>query len=150
MLRFYTMLFSPDRRYVFIANPKTATTSIEARLLELDARLMRNEVVLSDGSRRPLRKHATAQDVADVLGDEASNYTFVAFVRDPIATALSKYFYYRMGRGFRRSSNGRAPLGLRARVFFCALDSICRLGRPLSLQGVQHVRRGQERRAARP
>ena len=38
-----------------------------------------------------------------MMGARMADYTVVAFVRDPVSTVVSKYFYYKVGRGAQRA-----------------------------------------------
>lgn len=110
------MLISTERRFVFIAVPKTATTSIERRLMQVDSQIRRNQVPTPSGDWVKVHKHATSRQVADLLGPMARDYTFVAFVREPTSVVVSKYFYYCTGRGFVRSTKTNAMPALVRRV----------------------------------
>jgi hypothetical protein len=87
------VLLSTTHNFLFIATPKTATSSIEDALESYH-----------DPLRAPeLGKHALAMEAVDVLGEQAlaSLYKF-AFVRNPYSWM---YSWYR----FRRRSNLASP-----------------------------------------
>lgn len=97
------MLISEARKFIYIAVPKTGSTSIESHLVSLDPNIQRNRVPLPDGTWAPVHKHARAVELKSKMGDLLSEYTVVAFIRDPVSTAVSKYYHYRLGRGRQRA-----------------------------------------------
>lgn len=97
------MLISEDRKFIFLAVPKTGTTSIESHLQKLDPNIQRNAVLLPDGSWAAVHKHARAAEIYDLMGTNMKNFSVIAFVRDPTTTVISKYYYYKMGRGAERA-----------------------------------------------
>ncbi len=105
------MLFSEEKRFVFVAVPKTGTTAIQTRLREIDPDIRRNEVLDAAGNWRPMPSHATASEIRAVMGSRAADYVFVAFFRDPMEAIRSKYYFYRNGRPARQVRTG--PITLR-------------------------------------
>lgn len=119
------MLFSETKKFVFIAVPKTGTTSIELEMRRLDPDILRNEMVFPDGSIRKVNKHITLRDVQKILGNKASEYRYFAFMREPVDHTISRYYYYANGRGRQRYESravrkGRLP-SLGAKVWFARL-----------------------------
>lgn len=119
------MLFSEARKFVFIAVPKTGTTSIELEMRRLDPEILRNEMVLPDGNTRRVNKHITLREVQRILGDKADEYRYFGFVREPVDHAISRYHYYAIGRGRERFEarairKGRLP-SLGVKVWFARL-----------------------------
>ena len=121
------MLFSKDKRFVFVAVPKTGTTAIEERLLKIDPTLRHNEVATASGQWRNVPTHATAAEIRAIMGSQADNFTFVAFFRDPCEAIRSKYFFYRNGRPAqmlatgglvvrKRPRDGKVSIGLALRI----------------------------------
>lgn len=93
------MLMSTQRKFVFIEVPKTGTSAIAKRLLQVDPGLQRDVIHYPDQSDEPVASsHITAKRMRELLGTEAENYIFVGFLRDPIDLLISKYFYYKVGR----------------------------------------------------
>ncbi|RYH08141.1 hypothetical protein [Tropicimonas sp. IMCC6043] len=124
------MIWNGKRGYVFVEVPKTGTSAIASRLLEIDPEARRGEVVRRDGRRVALPVHAAATEIRRALGDEAGDYTFIAFLRDPVELMVSKYHFYRSGRASERSDRGDGGLGLKLRVAFARATPItlwCRL-----------------------
>lgn len=101
------MLFHPVKKFVFISTPKTGTTSIEDHITSVDPDTWLNNMPDETGAPRRVRKHITARHARDLLGDRAREFTFIAFIRDPAETALSKYFYYRQGEPYQKWQAGR-------------------------------------------
>lgn len=119
------MLFSQSKKFVFIAVPKTGTTSIEQELRRIDPDILRNKMVFPDGTIRPVNKHITLRDAQAILGEAAGDYRYFAFVREPFDHSISRYHYYANGRGYERfkkrsvSASHLPALGLR--VYFARL-----------------------------
>lgn len=105
------MLYSEKRKFVFVAVPKTGTTSIEKRLKEVDQDLMHNAVLNAAGDRVPLSTHATALEIRKAMESRAECVTFVAFLRDPRDIVVSKYYFYRTGRAARKQGLAKARTG---------------------------------------
>ena len=97
------MLISEARKFIYIAVPKTGSTSIESHLVSLDPTIQRNRVPQPDGTWASVNKHARAVDVQSKMGSLMRDYTTVAFIRDPISTVVSKYHHYRSGRAAQRA-----------------------------------------------
>lgn len=97
------MLISEARKFIFIAVPKTGTTAVESHLMSLDPTLRRNELPGPDGTWVSVHKHVRAAEVKELLGTRMEDYTVVAFIRDPVSSVVSKYRYYKFGRGAQRA-----------------------------------------------
>lgn len=96
------MLYSEDRKFVFVAVPKTGTTAIQRRLREVDPGIRHNMVQDAQGALVKVPTHATALEIRRIMGtDRARQVTFVAFLRDPRDVLVSKYHFYRSGRAAR-------------------------------------------------
>lgn len=118
------MFFSKRLGLLFVAAPKTGSTSVEAYLLQIDPEGERFKITLGDqiiDSRHvasPSLGHATASELRQVLGPRAyeSLNTF-GFVRHPFEKLVSTYFFLQQG-SFRsalkvRSSKNRWGIMLR-------------------------------------
>ncbi|MET1232507.1 MAG: hypothetical protein ABWY52_06620, partial [Candidatus Limnocylindrales bacterium] len=77
------MIISDAHRYVFIEQPHTACTAIQAELCELY------------GGRKMLWKHATWADFLRVATPEQKRYFVFSGIRNPLDEAVSLYFKYR-------------------------------------------------------
>ena len=88
------MIFSKDKKYIYIRVPKTASATISSRLLEIDPNALRNTIVLPNGELMEVHTHTTARQVKQLLGDSFYEYRVVTFVRDPISLIASKYHFY--------------------------------------------------------
>lgn len=119
------MLFSQEKKFVFIAVPKTGTTSLEQELRRLDPDILRNKIVFPDGIIRKVNKHITLREVKKILGNNANQYLYFAFVREPIDHTISRYYFFKNGRARKRYESGsvrkerRAILG--AKVWFARI-----------------------------
>ena len=100
------MLFSAEKKFVFIAVPKTGTTSVEQAWTEFDPSVLRNHLLLPNGQLVQVNKHISLRQVRHLLGKSARQYKFFAFLREPLDHTLSRYFYYANGRGFQRYKRG--------------------------------------------
>ncbi|MEQ8690743.1 MAG: sulfotransferase family 2 domain-containing protein, partial [Pseudomonadales bacterium] len=96
------MLYSENRQFVFVAVPKTGTSTIEAQLRRIDSDLQHNRVRDAEGLWVELQTHATSAQIRATMGARAASFTFVAFLRDPRDVVVSKYYFYRSGRAARK------------------------------------------------
>ena len=101
------MLFSIDHQFIFIAVPRTGTTSAERMFLERDPKLRRNRLPAGNLSFKEVNKHVSIQEIFEELGEEHKDLRYFAFIRDPVDYAISKYFYYLTGRGRKRYVEGK-------------------------------------------
>lgn len=109
------MLYSEDRKFVFVAVPKTGTTALQRRLREVDPGIRHNAVQDAQGTLVKVPTHATASEIRRIMGTErARQVTFVAFLRDPRDVLVSKYHFYRSGRAAR--TQGLAQSGTDAEI----------------------------------
>ena len=99
------MFYSKSLNLLFVACPKTGSTSVEVTLLQLDAAGERYRISLPDHVidstmvATDSLGHATAPELRQVLGDE--NYEklrVIGFVRDPIEKLVSSYYFTRRQR----------------------------------------------------
>ncbi len=98
------MLYSKKLKLLFVACPKTGSTSVEAALLKLDPEGQR--FALEHGGRTYTSAdvdsgslgHATALEFQRILGAEAfATLRVFGFVRDPREKLVSTYFFKRKG-----------------------------------------------------
>lgn len=81
------MIISEKYKFIFIAVPKTATTSIENALSKYGTTIIDRTV---DG------KHKTAKEIREELGEEVWNQYFkFSFVRNPLSWTASWYNFRR-------------------------------------------------------
>jgi len=105
------MIMSKDRKFVFIEVPKTGTSAVAKRLLEVDPTLKRDVVYLPEGTEQVCSTHITASEMRLALGHEAEEYCFIAFLRAPREQMISKYYFYKNGRAKTRIYDGSATFG---------------------------------------
>lgn len=99
------MFYSYENNLLFIAAPKTGSTSVEECLSELIQDGTRFRIDLPDRTitsahvKTPSLGHAKASEFRDVLGSELYQQLKVfGFVRDPIKKVVSSYFFTRNGK----------------------------------------------------
>ena len=99
------MFYSDRLNLLFVACPKTGSTSVAATLLQLDSAGERFRISLPDRTidstmvATDSLGHATALEFRQVLGDEHyRNMRVIGFVRDPIEKLVSTYYFTKKGR----------------------------------------------------
>lgn len=92
------MLIDFKAKKIFIAVPKTGTTSLEHHILSISKKFNRNVLMDNTGKLNSVSKHISISEIKCLLNQEFCNYTFVAIIRDPIDCAISKYRFYKYGR----------------------------------------------------
>ena len=80
------MIISDEHRYLFVEQPRTACTAIQA------------ELVAYYGGRQILDKHATYADFLRVATPEQKGYFVFSGLRDPLDERVSIYHKYRHNR----------------------------------------------------
>lgn len=87
------MIISHSLRFIFISNPKTGTTSIEAALEQYQDEPLLNEV---SKTGYYTRRHMPAHDLRQTIDHSAWNEYFkFSFVRNPWDWFVSSHFYNR-------------------------------------------------------
>lgn len=115
------MVISDKYKYIFLAVPKTGTSSVSMCLLENDSSAERNRVVLQ-GGEVSVPEHITAEELRSLMGAKFQDYRKVAFVRDPYSKILSAYYFYKKGRAADKvASKERRGLKIRMIVFLAKL-----------------------------
>ncbi|MFO7903957.1 MAG: hypothetical protein R6U98_14940 [Pirellulaceae bacterium] len=80
---------------------------MEKHLRQIDPSVIENNVPDPDGCFRRVTKHVTAKKVREIMGNEAEEFLFIAFVRDPAEMIASKYFFYKRGWPRERLNDGK-------------------------------------------
>jgi len=133
------LFFSDKKKILFIAAPKTGSTSVEDILTSRIQDGQRFKIALgerlitSKDVRSPSLGHAKAKEFRDVLGDKHyDDLTVFGFVRDPIEKVVSSYFFTRSGsirQAFSiKSEKARAPQIMKRILAICSARVL-----PLSL-----------------
>ncbi|WP_274475262.1 sulfotransferase family 2 domain-containing protein [Mangrovimonas aestuarii] len=91
------MLFSKTGNFIFIANPKTGTTSFQKSIKKIDHSAIINSYYLDDRAIK-IPEHATADKIKQKLGDQCYNkHKKICFVRHPYEKVVSAYFFLNNG-----------------------------------------------------
>jgi len=89
------MLLSQENKILYVANPKTATTSVQDWLQEQDSTFIKTNHLI-DGKKVVLGEHITAFQACKLLGDEVYNsLNVIGFVRNPEMKIISAYKFYK-------------------------------------------------------
>src|SRR5690554_1899600 len=115
------MIISKKNKFIYLAVPKTGTTSVQKFLLENDNTATNYNVEL-DGNQYRFGEHMTALEIKNVLGDLYNDYTVIGFVRHPYGRIVSSYFSYK--KGGKDSWKGREhqrSLGDKLRIKFAKI-----------------------------
>lgn len=93
------MIISHKYKFIFIAIPKTGTTSIEESLksrieLKIDNyNIFKHDICPEEKRDHKIRKHSTAKEIKEVLGEKIYNSYFkFCFVRNPWDRLVSIYY----------------------------------------------------------
>jgi len=90
------MLISETNKYIFIANPKTGTSTIQKYLWSLDNSLQGNSFTINS-KKINAGEHITAFRLKKLMGEEYDKYKKIVYVRNPYAKVVSGYFFYKKG-----------------------------------------------------
>jgi hypothetical protein len=103
------MLLSETHKTIYIAVPKTGTSSI-SEPLEKYNHIYRNRIPVNGAFISLENEHANALEIRKCLGEKFGGYKKIAFVRNPWSKVVSAYFFYSKGRASRRIwMPGRVP-----------------------------------------
>jgi len=87
------MIISHKHKFIFIATPKTGTTSIESKLKIFSENLKLSDEASDRGN--PTLKHITLEDIIAHCNQSLSDYLSFTFCRNPWDRHLSIYKYYK-------------------------------------------------------
>jgi hypothetical protein len=87
------MNFSEKNKYIYIAVPKTGSTSVNRFLKNNDKSFSKNILVPASGISVKVETHIAYKDIAAIIGSSIDNYVTFAFLRDPYETLFSYYRY---------------------------------------------------------
>lgn len=91
------MLISESKKYVFLSNPKTGTTAIQDKLMNLDKSARMNRIY-SNGVMKKFPEHGNGLILEEELGSKVDEYQIFTFIRDPYDKIVSSYFFYKNGK----------------------------------------------------
>lgn len=86
------MTISEEKKYLFVAVPKTGTTTIHTYLKNYDNNSRKNFVMLG-GRMEPVDNHARFSDLEEIMGNRIHEFTSFAFLREPYDRLFSYYRY---------------------------------------------------------
>jgi hypothetical protein len=104
------MNFSEKSKYIFIAVPKTGSTSISRFLKVNDKSCRKNNLVSAAGISIQVDTHINYKEIVAIIGNSIDNYATFAFLRDPYEKLFS-YYRYTI-----RPKEGRTKYGLQVRI----------------------------------
>lgn len=95
------MLVNHKDKIVYLALPKTGSTSVEELILNVSKKFERN-MLRYNGENIPVQKHISLNEIITLYGSVYKDYKFLAVIRSPLDLISSKYYHYRNGRGYQR------------------------------------------------
>jgi hypothetical protein len=118
------MILSQKHKILFVANPKTATTSVQKWLLKEDVSFNKTAHELN-GKHIILEEHITAETAREKLGIEYYEILFVfGFCREPSSKLISSYFFYKQaGKNRKLWDLGTKVVSARIKNFFQYLSA---------------------------
>jgi len=87
------MTLSDKNKYLFIAVPKTGSSSINRFLVDNDKSSIKNTLIAADGTSIHTDTHINYQETVAVIGSRINDYATFAFLRDPYEKLFSYYRY---------------------------------------------------------
>ncbi|MEN8251570.1 MAG: sulfotransferase family 2 domain-containing protein [Bacteroidota bacterium] len=114
------MVISDQHKYIFIAVPKTGTTSISSFLLKNDPTAVKNLIRVGIKNYK-VQEHITALELRKMLGNKFDEYTSFGFVRYPYSKILSSYFFYSEGRAAKKVHAGKQTFYIKLKVLFAKM-----------------------------
>lgn len=87
------MILSHKHKFIFIATPKTGTTSIESKLQPLHEKVNLSDKAEDRGN--PILKHITLEDIKNNCSQNLDDYFSFSFSRNPWDRHLSIFKYYK-------------------------------------------------------
>lgn len=89
------MLLNQEKKVLFIANPKTATTAIQDWMQREDHAYKKSHHIIN-GKRVSLSEHITAVEACNILGvDYFNSLEVICVIRNPVTKITSAYNFYR-------------------------------------------------------
>lgn len=97
------MLISKKYKFIFIANPKTATTAISKFLREYDAEIVANRFE-EDSMIIKFNEHEFPSSIQRKLQGNYDEFTKFVFIRHPYEKVVSAYFFLKNGNPLTKGS----------------------------------------------
>ena len=89
------MLYSEKDKFLFISVPKTGSTSIQKKLVQMG--VGKQNVLEIDGKEVVMQDHTSALDLKKIFGQKWNEIHKVAYVRNPWDRAYSVYHFNKQG-----------------------------------------------------
>lgn len=87
------MTISEVNKYLFIAVPKTGSSTINRFLVDNDKSSIKNTLVTAGGNSIHTDTHISYQETVALIGSRINDYATFAFLRDPYEKLFSYYRY---------------------------------------------------------
>lgn len=116
------MIISQQHKYIYVAVPKTGTTSIQKFLLKNDPTACKDRIEI-DGREYIFRDHNSALEISKILGEKYHNFNVFGFIRNPYSRIVSSYYFYQKSYYFQKNDKPKTdghqtPWPLYFRIFF--------------------------------
>ncbi len=112
------MIISKKNNYIFLAVPKTGTTSIQKFLLENDSSAKKNYININGKDYR-FKEHYTALEIKQILGDHYDEFMVFGFIRHPYSRLVSGYYFYK--NKVQQNNMKKSPVRKYIRIYFAKL-----------------------------
>jgi Sulfotransferase family len=87
------MTLSEKNRYLFIAVPKTGSSTINRFLVDNDKTSIKNTLISANGVSIHTDTHINYRETVAIIGNRINDYATFAFLRDPYEKLFSYYRY---------------------------------------------------------
>lgn len=105
-------------KFIFIANPKTGSISVESFIIEND-KSSRKGYFLKKKKKIDAFGHINASEIKKIIGSEYDKEKVIAIIREPISKFVSSYFFYKNGKPIMKGNKN--PWPARLRIIFARL-----------------------------
>lgn len=94
------MIISDKHKYIFIAIPKTGSTTIQNFLRKNDDSCRMNCIQINNETIR-VDAHIETKKLKKIMGKKFDEYVKFTFIRNPYSRVVSSYFFYKNGKTLR-------------------------------------------------